>query len=219
MSFDFLKTKPAVLLTVVLLSQAAMLMALTRRETDVNTLPLKDVPAMIGGWSKLQDGVIDQETLDVLKSDDILNREYVRTATGEHAMLFVAMFKSQRNGKTPHSPKNCLPGSGWLQEDTRTIYIDVPGQATPVEANRYVVAKGDARAIVTYWYQSRGRSVADEYKAKYFVMEDAIRHNRTDTSIIKVTTMVGYGGAQAAEDAAKDLVRASYQTLLTYLPH
>ena len=219
MSFDFLKTKPAVLLTVVLLSQAAMLLALTRRETEVNTLPLKDVPAMIGGWSKLQDGVIDQETLDVLKSDDILNREYVRTATGEHAMLFVAMFKSQRNGKTPHSPKNCLPGSGWLQEDTRTIYIDVPGQATPVEANRYVVAKGDARAIVTYWYQSRGRSVADEYKAKYFVMEDAIRHNRTDTSIIKVTTMVGYGGAQAAEDAAKDLVRASYQTLLTYLPH
>lgn len=219
MSLAFLKTKPAILLTVLLLLQGALLLGLNRREAPVQTIALSDVPPALGDWVKLQDGVIDQETLDVLKADDILNREYVRKGTGEHAQLFVAMFKSQRNGKAPHSPKNCLPGSGWVQENTRTIQIDIPGQTTPVEANRYVVAKGDTRAVVTYWYQSRGRSVADEYRAKFFVIEDAIRYNRTDTSIIKVTTMVGPNGAQAAEDTAKDLVRASFNTLLTYLPH
>ena len=218
MSFAFLKTRPAILLTVLLLSQALLLFALSRREATLETIPLKDVPPVLGSWMKYQDAVIDQETLDVLKSDDILNREYIRQS-GEHAMLFVAMFRSQRNGKTPHSPKNCLPGSGWIQETTSTIHVDVPGQATPVEANRYLVAKGDSKAVVVYWYQSRERSVASEYWAKYYVIKDAINYNRTDTSIIKITTMVGPGGAQAAEDSAKDLIRASYPVLRTYLPH
>ena len=151
----------------------------SRREPEVNVIPLKDVPPVLGNWLKFQDGVIDQETLDVLKADDTLNREYIRN-NGEQAMLFVAMFKSQRNGKTPQSPKNCLPGSGWVQEDTRTIHIDVPGYTTPVEANRYLVAKGDTKAVVVYWYQSRERSVASEYLAKFYVIEDAIHFNRTD---------------------------------------
>lgn len=219
MSFAFLKSRPAVLLTVLLLSQALLLFALSKREADLTTLPLKDVPPVLGNWLKYQDGVIDQETLDVLKADDILNREYTRGGSGEHAILFVAMFRSQRNGKAPHSPKNCLPGSGWIQQDTQTLHIDVPGQSTPVEANRYLVAKGDTKAIVIYWYQSRERSVASEYWAKYYVILDAMKYNRTDTSIIKVTTMVGPAGAQAAEDSAKDLIRAAQPTLLTYLPH
>lgn len=218
MSFAFLKTKPAILLTILLLTQAVMLVALNRREGAVATMPLKDVPPVIGTWTKFQDGVIDQETLDVLKADDILNREYIKN-TGEHAMLFTAMFMSQRNGKTPHSPKNCLPGSGWTQENTATIHVDVPGYPKPIEANRYVVSKGDTKAIVIYWYQSRDRTVADEYWAKYYVIKDAINFNRTDTSIIKVTAMVGPNGAQAAEDVSKDLIRSAYPVLLTYLPH
>ena len=218
MSFTFLKSKPAMLLTILLLTQALLLVTLNRREAPVNTMPLKDVPPVLGNWIKFQDGVIDQETLDVLKADDILNREYTKN-TGEHAMLFTAMFQSQRNGKAPHSPKNCLPGSGWTQQDTVMLHIDVPGQAKPIEANRYLVAKGDTKAVVIYWYQSRDRSVASEYWAKYYVIKDAINFNRTDTSIIKVTTMVGPAGAQAAEDVATDLIRAAYAPLLTYLPH
>jgi len=137
----------------------------------------------------------------------------------EHANLFVAMFRSQRNGKAPHSPKNCMPGAGWVQETTSTIHVDVPGVAKPIEANRYIVAKGDFKAVVLYWYQSRDRSVASEYWAKYFVIQDAIRYNRTDTSIIKVTTFVGPEGVDKAEAAGVDLVRASYPTLVAYLPH
>ena len=85
--------------------------------------------------------------------------------------------------------------------------------------NRYIVQKGDQKSLVLYWYQSRDRSVASEYWAKYFVIQDAIRYNRTDTSIIKVTTGVGPDGIQKAEDLAVDLVRGAYPVLLTYLPH
>lgn len=218
MSFAFLKTKPAILLTILLLTQAAMLFAFTQREPTPMTRPLSELPPVLGNWMKVQDGVIDDETRDVLKADDLLNREYI-SGNGDQSVLFVAMFQSQRNGKAPHSPKNCLPGSGWIQETTGTVHIDVPGQAIPIEANRYVVAKGDSKAVVIYWYQSRERSVATEYWAKYYVILDAIRYNRTDTSIIKTTTMVGPKGAQYAEDSTKDLIRAAYPVLLTYLPH
>ena len=68
------------------------------------------MPPILNNWAKVQDGVIDQDTLTVLQSDDIINREFVNTS-GQHANLFVAMFRSQRNGKTTHSPKNCLPGA------------------------------------------------------------------------------------------------------------
>ena len=218
MNFAFLKSKPAILLTILLLSQAAMLYAFSHREAIPVTRPLTDVPPVLGNWMKFQDGLLDKETLDVLQADDILNREYVRNS-GEHAMLFVAMFRSQRNGKVPHSPKNCLPGSGWVQQTTDTIHVDVPGRPTPIEANRYVVAKGDNRAVVIYWYQSRERTVASEYWAKYFVIQDAIRYNRTDTSIIKVTTVVGPAGPQKSEEIGVDLIRSTYPVLLEYLPH
>lgn len=217
MNFAFLKSKPAIILTALLLSQAVLLYSFTQKEAVPQTRPLVDMPPVIGNWSKVQDGVIDQDTLNVLQSDDIINREFVNQ-NGQHANLFVAMFRSQRNGKAPHSPKNCLPGAGWVQQTTNTIHIDVPGYATPVEANRYVVAKGDFKAVVIYWYQSRERSVASEYWAKYYVIQDAIRYNRTDTSIIKVTTFVGPGGVEQADALGEDLVRASFPTLRGYLP-
>jgi EpsI family protein len=218
MKFAFLKSKPAIILTVLLLTQAVLLFSFTQKEAVPATRPLVDLPPVLGNWTKVQDGIIDKDTLDVLQSDDIINREFVST-NGQRASLFVAMFRSQRNGKTPHSPKNCLPGSGWVQQTTNTIHMDVPGVANPVEANRYVVSKGDYKAVVIYWYQSRERSVASEYWAKYYVIQDAIRYNRTDTSIVKVTTFVGPGGVEQAEASAIDMVRATYPTLVAYLPH
>ena len=50
MSFTFLKSKPAMLLTILLLTQALLLVMLNRREAPVNTLPLKDVPPVLGNW-------------------------------------------------------------------------------------------------------------------------------------------------------------------------
>ena len=46
------------------------------------------------------------------------------------ANLFVAYFQSQRAGQTPHSPKNCLPGSGWTWSVADTIRVDIAGRAS-----------------------------------------------------------------------------------------
>jgi len=220
----FLNSRAARIVTALLLVQAALLYSAIRPEIVPPSRPLDSMPSSLGSWQLAQTGVIEQEVLDVLKADDILNGVYCSSATpdciktGEgSAGLFVAAFRTQRNGKAPHSPKNCLPGSGWVPLSSGEIAIDV-GRAAPISVNRYLIAYGSQRQLVLYWYQSRDRAVANEYKAKFWVMADAIRLNRTDTALVRVIVPVVNRDEAKAQAAATDFVKSFYSTLLEYLP-
>jgi EpsI family protein len=97
------------------------------------------------------------------------------------------------------------------------IPIDV-GAGAPISVNRYVVAYGSQRDLVLYWYQSRDRVVAGEFTAKFWVMADAIRLNRTDTALVRVIVPVVNRDEAQAQASATDFVKSFYTTLLTYLP-
>lgn len=212
----FLTSRSARILSVVLLLQALALYGLNRREVIPNSPPLSALPNQIESWRLLQEGVMDKETLEVLKADDTLTRTY---GDGRRALnLFIAFFRSQRTGKAPHSPKNCLPGNGWVQDSSQIIHIDIPNRAEPIEANEYVVARGDYKSVVLYWYQSRDRSVASEYNAKLYVMADAIRYNRTDTALVRVVVPVTENRVDVARQTAIDFVRASFPEIRKVLP-
>jgi EpsI family protein len=220
----FLNSRAARIVTVLLVLQAALLYSAIRPEVVPPGRPLEGMPTTLGSWQQVQTGVIEQEVLDVLKADDILNGVYcpsnstdcARTGLGR-AGLFVASFRTQRNGKTPHSPKNCLPGSGWVPLSSGEIAIDV-GRAAPITVNRYLIVSGSERQLVLYWYQSRDRAVANEYKAKFWVMADAIRLNRTDTALVRVIVPVVNRDEATAQATATGFVKSFYSTLLEYLP-
>jgi EpsI family protein len=167
-------------LSAVLVLQGALFYGFSHGEITPPARPLAEFPARIGEWRMIQQGELEQEVKDVLRADDYLTRRYA-APDGEAASLFVAYFQSQRPGQTPHSPKNWLPGSGWAWTVSDTISIGVEGRAQIVEINRYIVSKGDEKAVVLYWYQSRDRVVASEYRAAAFTAWDALRYNRTDT--------------------------------------
>jgi len=220
----FLKSPAARIVTALLVVQAALLYSAIRPEVIPPSRPLEGMPVTLGSWQLVQTGVIEQEILDVLKADDILNRVYCSSASpdcvksGEGAAsLFVAGFRTQRTGKAPHSPKNCLPGSGWVPLSSGELAIDI-GRPAPILVNRYLIAYGSQRDLVLYWYQSRDRVVANEYKAKFWVMADAIRLNRTDTALVRVIVPVANRDEGQAQAAASDFVKSFYSTLLDYLP-
>ena len=131
--------------------------------------------------------------------------------------LFIASFFSQRNGKAPHSPKNCLPGAGWVQQQSEILSVDVPGVG-PSNVNHYVIANRDARSDVMYWYQSRNRVVASEYKAKVYVVADAIRYNRTDTALVRVITPILNGNDAPAKTANIQFIREMFPLIRGYMP-
>ena len=217
MSFNFLTSWQARIVTILLLAQAGFMYSSIRPEAVPPGRPLADFPTTIAGWQLRQEGVIDAETQAILKADDLLTRVYSEPATGRGADLYIAAFRSQRNGKAPHSPKNCLPGAGWTPLDQGEITIDV-GAVAPIPVNRYVVVHGESRSVVLYWYQSRDRAVASEYSAKFWVVADAIRLNRTDTALIRVIVPIANGAMAAADQTAIDFVKAAYGTIRQFLP-
>jgi EpsI family protein len=166
-----------------------------RTELIPRSTTLAEFPNVIGEWRTVKEGVIEQEDKDVLRADDYLTRQYA-SSSGLRANFFVAYFESQRAGQTPHSPKNCLPGSGWSWSVADTISVEIPGRAQPIHINRYVVSKGEEHAVVLYWYQSHGRVVASEYRAAAFTAWDALRYNRTDTALVRVVTPVAQSGVE-----------------------
>lgn len=216
---NFLNSRNARILTVVLLAQASLFYGFsTRRENVPSHRPLDNFSFDSSNWNLVQNVDVDKDTLDVLKADDLLSRVYQDKQTGEVATLFVAYFGTQRTGKAPHSPKNCLPGSGWAPSQSGTIAIPVAGQAQPIRVNKYVVAKGENESIVLYWYQSHNRVVASEYSAKIYTVTDSIRYNRSDTSLVRVVVNVNDGNTQKATQTAVSFVQAFFQPLKQYLP-
>ena len=213
--FKFLSSRAAIAATVLIVLQGALIYSAVRPESPPSGRALSQFPVSLGSWTLLQEGVIDADTQAVLQADDLLNRFYSGNGTG--ANLFVAAFRSQRSGKAPHSPKNCLPGSGWTPLESSYASIDVGG-STPIQVNRYVVAHGEERSLVLYWYQSRERSIASEYTAKFWVVVDAMRLNRTDTALVRVVVPIVNRDEAAADKSAADFIRSLYGPLRQYLP-
>lgn len=215
---NILSSRTARILTVVLLAQASLFYGFSRKETEPAHQPLDLFSFPSNNWSLVQDVPIDQDTLEVLKADDLLSRVYQNKKTGEAATLFVAFFETQRTGKAPHSPKNCLPGSGWAPSQSGTISIQIPGQAEPIDVNKYVVSRGQNQSIVFYWYQSHNRVIASEYRAKIDTVLDSIRYNRSDTSLVRVVVSVNDGDTEKATETGVSFVQAFFEPLKQYLP-
>ena len=213
--FKFLSSRAALAATLLIVLQGALIYSAVRPESPPSGRALSQFPTSLGSWNLVQEGVIDADTQAVLKADDLMNRFYGGNGTG--ANLFVAAFRSQRNGKAPHSPKNCLPGSGWTPLGSSYASIDVGGPV-PIQVNRYVVAHGEERSLVMYWYQSRDRAIASEYTAKFWVVVDAMRLNRTDTALVRVVVPIINRDEAAADKAAADFIRSFYGPLRQYLP-
>jgi len=176
-------------------------------EQPVSRSSLTRFPRTLGSWTAAGDVPLEDEIVRVLGVDDYVSRTYV-DASGEPANLYVGYYASQRQGDTIHSPQNCLPGAGWQPVESARTSLAVEGATLPV--NRYVIEKGPERQVVLYWYQGRGRVVANQYANKLWLMVDAARLRRTNGSLVRIIA--------PRESAAVDFARVVYPRLPEYLP-
>ena len=127
--------------------------------------------------------------------------------------FYVAYYASQRKGVSPHSPKVCIPGGGWeIAKFSRTRVDEMP-------VNRVLIRKGTQDQIVYYWFEERGTPIANEYLKKWMLFKDALFLNRTDGSLVRVTTPVM--NDETLEDAdlrAQEFIRISRNQLIQLLP-
>ena len=215
-----LRGKYTRLLTIVLVVQGGVYYEVrSRSELMPEVPPFSLFPAQLGDWQKAKEYPIDKETQDVLRANDMLSREYVNLSAQTNAFLFIAFFKTQRYGQAPHSPKNCLPGAGWAPTQSGTISIAVAELQGPIVVNRYVVSKEGDQLLVIYWYQGHHRVIASEYSAKFWLVLDAIRYRRSDTSLVRVTVPVRNDDTDTATKTGVAFVQSLFPALLKQLPN
>ena len=155
-----------------------------------------EFPLQIGPWHG-HPSALDADTLKVLRLDDYILSDYVRS-DGDAVNFYVAYYASQRTGEAPHWPTVCIPAGGWTITKLQQIrYGAIRGQ---IPLNRAIIAKGTEKELVYYWFDERGRAVASEFWAKAYLHFDAIVWNRTDGALIRLTTPVKSDETESAAD-------------------
>lgn len=173
---------------------------------------LASLPFSIDAWHGRDDGRLDAETERAVQADSYTLRTYTRKATA--AGLYVAYYATQRSGHTIHSPLNCLPGTGWTWLERGTERLDAGG--TPIEINRALAQKDSDRLLLYYWYQSRGRVIASDYRNKLMLMHDALTLHRSDGALVRVVATVASGVNRSAD--VESFIGAIYPALVRSLP-
>jgi EpsI family protein len=150
---------------------------------------LQQLPLVVGSWHS-RDEELPQDVLLALRVDDYLYRRYQQKA-GDPVTLYVAYYGRQRLDERIHSPRGCLPAGGWFPVSAGYQEIVIPG--TPSHhftANHYLVEKGLDRQVVLYWFQGRGRIVADEIKASLLLAFDTLSGRGSDEMLVRVNAPV-----------------------------
>jgi EpsI family protein len=167
------------------------------------TLPLRvplaaSVPASFEGYQS-RDIILSAEERAVAGVSAYLARVYSPADTSgslaRYFTVYVGYYERQVRGKTIHSPKNCLPGEGWEPLTSDVATLQAPSGPLPV--NRYLIQKGQNQALVLYWYQGRGRIVANEYRVKWNLLEDAALRRRSDEALVRVVVPIRTRGSEA----------------------
>jgi EpsI family protein len=199
----------------VLAAGAVLVAAGSQQRSMPLRAPLAEtIPARVGAWTG-RDRVIGAEERRVAGMDDYLMRSYGAGGAPAAFSLYVGYYRSQAQGRSIHSPKNCLPGAGWEALTTGTMRIATAAGA--VDVNRALLQNDGHRALVLYWYQGRGRVTADEYAVKWNLLRDAALRRRTEEALVRVIVPVD-GSEARAQEVAVAAAQAAVPAVARALP-
>jgi EpsI family protein len=198
----------------ILLGQAAIVRQLSVREVNVRVPELNQLPREYGSWQLSNEQALEPEVLDFLRPDSYTMRDYVNPSRGASMNMFVAFFKSLQNTVGPHSPHDCLPGSGWLITSSAVPTFPAPGWSEGVPVNQYTMEKGGQRILVVYWYQNDRHVWAEEFRAKLTLLPDLIRYRRSDVSLVRLITPLREGGVDRALANAREFTSLAFPSLV-----
>lgn len=179
-----------------------------------------------GGWLCPKKSTMDAETLENLGATDYLLCEYERSDPAGLVGVYVGYHASQVREEgggsaenSIHPPKHCLPGSGWDIIAHEVVELDLPGlPQRPAPVNRLVIARGEQRQLVYYWYQTQGRVIASDWRKIVYLSWDRARRQRTDGALVRFTAPIVKGTDTTADESILALAREMMPRLSAYIP-
>jgi len=130
---------------------------------------------------------IPAEIRKSIGAGEFLQRTYQnQTTPGAYVDLYLA-YLPNRPALDNHLPQDCLGASGWSPVESGITTLAFPGDdAFP--ANRYLIAKGEDRQLVLFWYSAHGRRIARDDWMDYYLVFNKLRSNRSDSALIRMNT-------------------------------
>ena len=150
---------------------------------------------------------VDTNSQRVAGMDEYVNRVFVKDSVQVFS-LYVGYYTYQTQGKSIHSPRNCLPGAGWEPVESATLPIATAPGIGSRDMNKYVLANQGAYAAVYYWYQGRGRIESNEYRVKYNLMRDAAVFGRTEEALVRLVVPLRTLKDHSQEHIRTEILRA-----------
>ncbi|MGB7631186.1 MAG: VPLPA-CTERM-specific exosortase XrtD, partial [Candidatus Deferrimicrobium sp.] len=151
--------------------------------------PLSGIPLSIGEW-RGDRKAMEQIFLDTLKLTDYSIVDY-RDPKGKEVNVYVAYNDRQVKGESSHSPDSCLPGAGWVFQDSGTAVLPVvEGDGQPMRVRRALMEKNGVRQLAYYWFPQRGRILTNMFQLKAYAFWDALTRHRTDGALVRLITPV-----------------------------
>lgn len=171
---------------------------------DIMSFPLSQ-----GDWTaeKLP---IAEGVVDILRPDAIFNAIY-RNPLGDQIDLFLSYFAGDNVQGGVHSPRNCMPGSGWviLRSEPRTIPI---GNGE-IPASRLYVKYGELLRVVDFWYITAHGETSNDYMLKFYTMISALRFKPTDVAFVRFVAPADDAGLAQLDQFERMIAEQVYQLL------
>ncbi len=191
----------------VILAAGLGLLGLTHeQERPKPVTPITGILNSVAGYTYKQIDV-DTNSQRVAGMDEYVNRVYLRD-TAPAFTLYVGYYTYQTQGKSIHSPRNCLPGAGWEPVESATLPIAGASAIGSRDMNKYVLANSGHYAAVYYWYQGRGRIESNEYTVKYNLMRDAALYGRTEEALVRLVVPLNPGTERTQQQIRAEIMRA-----------
>jgi len=176
--------------------------------------PLAQFPAAVSGWRMAGEGQLSSDVQDVLKASDTLVRQYIG-AQGEKVQLYIGYHGGGKGGGEIHSPKHCLPGSGWFERSSAREKVSAAGQE--LNLVQAVYQKGDSNELFLYWYQVRDKSLSEEFSLKGQQIVNSVLHRRRDASFVRISVPF-QGDQQRALAVGRRFLQDFLPQIRSFLP-
>lgn len=171
-------------------------------------------PTTISSWRMVGESYLSANVQKVLKATDTLSRQYANS-DGKKVSLYIGYHGGGKDSGGIHSPKHCLPGSGWYEVSTKKTGLDLAGEK--INLVQSVYQKGSEKEVFIYWFQARNKTINDEYSLKLAEITNSLLYRRRDTAFIRIS--VPFETDQQAAIAIGELfLRDVFPALQEFLP-
>ena len=171
-------------------------------------------PATISGWRMVGESYLSANVQKVLKATDILLRQYANS-DGKRVNLYIGYHGGGKGSGGIHSPKHCLPGSGWYEVSTRKTELVLAGKK--INIVQAIYQKGSDKEVFLYWFQARNKIINDEYSLKLAEITNSVLYRRRDTAFIRISVPFETD-QQAAIAIGERFLRDVFPTIQSFLP-